>query len=82
MSKHSRDQRTVAWNVRSISVSKRDAQHRLAQVFRVLLDGLDHHSTPDAKLDHPYSMTQQEEADARCHLCESLDRASTTAPDH
>jgi hypothetical protein len=82
MSKHSRHQRTVVWNVRSISVRKRDAQHRLAQVFRILLDGLDQHSTPDAMFDHPSSTTQQEEADARRYLCESLDRASTTAPDH
>ena len=82
MSKHSRDQRTVAWNVRSVSVRKRDAQHRLAQVFRLLLDGLDRPSTSDAKLDHPSSMTQQEEADARRHLCESLDGSSTTASDH
>ncbi len=41
MSKHGRDQGMVAWNVRSVCVRKRDAQHRLAQVFRVLLDGLD-----------------------------------------
>jgi hypothetical protein len=82
MSKHSRAQRTVAWNVRSVSVRKRDAQHRLAQVFRVLLDGRDRPSTPDSKVADPSANIQQEEADARRHLCESLDRASTTAPDY
>ncbi len=82
MSKHCRDQCTVAWNVRSVSVSKRDAQHRLAQVFRGLLDGFEQHSTPAAKSDTPAPSTQQEETDARRHLCESLDRASTAAADH
>ncbi len=82
MSKHGRDQGMVAWNVRSVCVRKRDAQHRLAQVFRVLLDGLDQPSTPDSKLADPSAIIQQEEADARRHLCESLDRASTAAPDH
>ena len=82
MSKHSRHQRTVVWNVRSVSVRKRDARHRLAQVFRVLLNGLDQPSTSDSKLADPSTIIQPEEADARRHLCESLDRASTTAPDH
>jgi hypothetical protein len=82
MSRHSREPCAPEWKVRSVSIRKRDAQHRLAQVFHVLFDGLDQPSTPDAKLDHPSSMTQQEEADARRYLCKGLDRASTTEPDH
>jgi len=79
MSRHNREQCAPEWKVRSVSIRKRDAQHRLAQVFRVLLDG---RTTPDSKLDDPPSMTQREEADARRYLCKSLDRASTTEPDH
>ena len=82
MSQHYREQCAQAWKVRSVSLRKRDAQHRLAQVFRGLLDGFDQPSRPDSKVAHPSPITPQEEADARRHLCESLDRTSTTEPDH
>jgi hypothetical protein len=82
MSTHGRAQRPGTWNVRSVSVRKRDAQHRLAHVYRLLLDGFAQDSTPEANL-HPVSLTTEpEEANACRHLCESLDGSSTTEPDH
>ena len=82
MPKYCRGQCPVEWNIRSISVRKRDAQHRVAQVYRRLLDGCDQEPAYDSKPSNVFATNAQEEDDAHRHLRQSLNGSSTTEPDH
>lgn len=71
--------RPAEWEIKSVSVRARDAHHRLAQAYGVLLgDG----ARPPAADPGPDRSSTKEEENACRYLRQSVHRSPATEPDH
>lgn len=82
MSRHCRPSRPPSWHVVSVTLRKRDAQQRMDQVYRVLLNRIEQASTLNADLAEKLAVRERSHEDACRRLRQSLHRAPGTPTDH